>query len=216
MGVTYFTTGCDNDDTGALCSTNLSDSDFTYGGSTYTVRFLSSSATHLQIGFQGVGGPAARTALSGLALDVGGHRLVVDDAQTSTHAVSWPYVPNPAWTDGQEVSVSLVVDKILVSFASPEITLCEGGLNKKLDINLSRTPVQPYAALWLTTRQVTSEFHDHNHGGVISIQHTTYHWYSYGAASRRTTTPTRTSRSSQWSSTSPGCRTGSKRETRVR
>ena len=81
-----------------------------------------------------------------------------------------------------QVSLSLAEVETVVSFASPEITLCEGGLNKKLRINLSRTPVQTYAALWLTTRQVTSEFHDHNHGGVISIQHTTYHWYSYGGS----------------------------------
>ena len=150
-------------------------------GTTYTIRYIDQGGGQLLIGFQGLSGAAAKTALSGLALEVEGHRLVIDNATTTTHSLEWSY-PGTGWTDGQQVSLSLVVDKILVSFASPAITLCEGGLNKKLRINLSRTPVQPYAALWLTTRQVTSEFHDHNHGGVISIQHTTHAWYSYGGS----------------------------------
>ena len=109
QGIDY---GCDNTEANLdNCSTStvLTDDDFTYGGTTYTVAFVAwdSEDDDLGIGFAGVQGAAAKTALKSLALSVDGTALAVGNAQGANGGLFWPYDPSPDWTDGKQVSLWL-------------------------------------------------------------------------------------------------------------
>ena len=107
--------GCDNefaDWDNCSSSTVLTDDDFVYGGTTYTVAalFWNSSTNTLRLSFSGVTGAAAKTALTGLTLNVGGTALAVSSATTldaSAPPLSWSYDPATDWVDGTTVSLSL-------------------------------------------------------------------------------------------------------------
>ena len=107
---TFF--GCDNDDEdqkNCSSSTVLTDDDFSYGGSTYTIQFVywDSDADELSIGLAGLGGPAAKTVLRPLTLTVDGDPLAVTESTAFDNGLSWSYDPSPDWIDGQKVSLWL-------------------------------------------------------------------------------------------------------------
>ena len=104
--------GCDNQNPNqdnCSSSTVLTDDSFTYGGVTYTVVFLYQWTTRdkLLLGFSGVSSSAAKAALQSMTLDVDGVELPVRDGQASNVDLSWAFDPNPDWTDGQKVSLTL-------------------------------------------------------------------------------------------------------------
>ena len=109
---TYF--GCDNTTTAqddCSRSTVLTEDDFTYGGTTYTVAalFWQSNTDRLFLNIDNVNGQATKTALSGLTLNVDGTALAVSAATVETGFIYWSYDPSPDWTDGQTVSLSLTL-----------------------------------------------------------------------------------------------------------
>ena len=103
--------GCINaGDQKCSSESNLTDDDFTYGGVTYTLTQLDQSITFLSIVFDGLTAPQVKTALSGLTLNVDGTALAFSALTPSrfTAAVGyWSYDPDPGWTAGQTVAVSL-------------------------------------------------------------------------------------------------------------
>ena len=96
----------------------LTEDDFTYGDTTYTVfdlhRVSSSLSNHLQLGLNGQSGAAAKAALGPLTLRIrftnsGGtvtESLAIGDATAQTNAIRWSFDP-AVWTDGQQIAVSL-------------------------------------------------------------------------------------------------------------
>ncbi len=105
--------GCDNTKAGTdNCSirTVLSVDSFSHGGSTYTVARVAwdSDLSELYLGFTGVSGTAAKTALGSLTLHVDDDAFAISDAKTETHNVYWPNVSNLNWSDGDKVSLSLI------------------------------------------------------------------------------------------------------------
>ena len=108
----YF--GCDNtEDTQANCSraTVLTDDDFTYKGATHTIDSLyweSGNLPLLSLSIAGKDGNQVRPALTGLALYVNQTPFAIGDARVSGNLLSWDFDPDPDWTDGQKVSLSLV------------------------------------------------------------------------------------------------------------
>ncbi len=104
--------GCDNGDTDrANCSatTVLTEDAFTYGGATYTVRFLTWSSLYnlLAVEFDGLTADAAKTGLAGLTLNVGSSSYAFNDATASGNRLSW--TASLGWTHGQSVALSLTV-----------------------------------------------------------------------------------------------------------
>ena len=109
--------GCDNSDsTQAACSvsTVLTDADFEYKGTTYTVNALywisgnfSTNPNTLALDIKGYTGAATKTALASLTLNVDGTAFSVSAASGLTGAITWSYDPATDWTDGQKVKVSL-------------------------------------------------------------------------------------------------------------
>ena len=90
------------------CSTALSDGDFAYGGTNYSVDHLFwRDDNRLFLGLDNVSPTAIKTALSGLVLNVDGHRFAISAAGLTSDSVHWAFDPNPDWTDGQTLSVSL-------------------------------------------------------------------------------------------------------------
>ncbi len=112
---TYF--GCDNDDgTQDNCSTAtvLTDDDFGYGGTTYSiVNLFWDSATDTLTLTVAAGGStlshsAAKTALGSLTLNVQGNAFAVSGSEGAGNELEFNYNPATDWTDGLEVSVSLL------------------------------------------------------------------------------------------------------------
>ncbi len=106
--------GCNNghSTTANKCSTaaTLSDDDFTHGGTTYTFAGILANPpgrTNLEVWFSGLTGAAAKTALTGLTLNVVGtsNSYVIADATTSGAWMIWSN--NPGWSVGDTVSLSL-------------------------------------------------------------------------------------------------------------
>ena len=105
--------GCDNDDNDMdNCSSDsvLSDDDFTYRGTTYTIKYLwwdsDPSNRELNLAITGLTGAQAKAALGPLTLTVGGTAFaVIDSAVTSGDSVKWSF--NPSWSDNQVVTLSL-------------------------------------------------------------------------------------------------------------
>ena len=104
--------GCDDTDNAQdNCSSSivLTDNNFDYGGTTYTVELVywQSSTNQLHLAFNGLSGAAAKTALGSLKLNVDGDNLAVADASTITNPIYWTYDPDTDWTDGQTIELSL-------------------------------------------------------------------------------------------------------------
>ncbi len=108
--------GCDNTDQDQDdCSDSavLSDDDFTYGGTTYSVNGLywqeDIDLLLLDFGLSVQETRAARAALGALTLNVDGDALAFSDSthQAGTKEISWLFDPTTDWTDGLRVSLSL-------------------------------------------------------------------------------------------------------------
>ena len=113
--------GCADDSTFVDdCATALSNNAFTYQGVSYVVQSIESlekaSGSSLRVYFNdghgtGDAGVRLKSALNGLTLYVDDTALAVSkikNAETGGHLV-WLYDPNPDWTDGQQVTLSLKV-----------------------------------------------------------------------------------------------------------
>ena len=88
--------------------TVLSEDEFIHDGVTYQVRFAFRGAFRkFNLAFIGRSGAEVKKALGGLTLHVDGTRFAVSDAETAGQYMSWPFTPNPAWTDGGRVTLSL-------------------------------------------------------------------------------------------------------------
>ena len=110
--------GCSSSGT-FRCSTAtvLTDDEFTYKGTDYTVANLyfgrdSSDNPFLAFGLSisllsTAGGLDTKNALASLTLHVDGDRFAIDDATVGANNINWPFSPSPDWTDGQKVSVKL-------------------------------------------------------------------------------------------------------------
>ena len=98
------------------CSTALTKNSFSYGGATYTLEdFYWTSDNRLTIALTSSAinqftGDQAKAALAGLTLRVDSHNLAINAAQVAsgTFPVRWSFDPEPDWTDGQKVNVSLI------------------------------------------------------------------------------------------------------------
>ena len=104
--------GCSNpgsDQDNCSSSTVLTDDEFDYEGTTYTVSILywASGSNLLVIGFSGITGQEAKTALGSLTLNVDGTALAVSGSISGSTTIYWDYDPATDWTDGQTVSLSL-------------------------------------------------------------------------------------------------------------
>ena len=101
-GIDFF--GCDNNDAGQdNCSlaTVLTDDDFTYDGTAYTVAAVYwASDNRLTLSLNGLTGTEVKTALSSLVLEVDGTDLLFSNAETSG-GVYWTYDPATDWADGR-------------------------------------------------------------------------------------------------------------------
>ena len=104
--------GCDNDDNDMdNCSSDsvLSDDDFTYRGTTYTIKYLwwdsDPSNRELNLAITGLTGAQAKAALGPLTLTAGGTAFAVIDSATAGDSVKWSF--NPSWSDNQVIRLSL-------------------------------------------------------------------------------------------------------------
>ncbi|MYC36126.1 MAG: fibronectin type III domain-containing protein [Chloroflexi bacterium] len=105
--------GCDDEDSSqANCSdaSVLTDNDFTFDGVTYTLYaiYWNSNNNVLLVGFKDMFSEEVEPALGSLTLHVNGAQFAIADSNAGNQgAVSWPFDPNPDWTDGQKVSLRL-------------------------------------------------------------------------------------------------------------
>ena len=119
--------GCSNIHSAASCSTaaNLSDDDFTHGGTTYTfhgILYNPTGQAHLQVRFSGLTGAAAKTALTGLTLNAGSsNSYAIADATTGTNTLNWSN--GPGWSVGDTVSLSLTSAQQSGGTSSTDATL---------------------------------------------------------------------------------------------
>ena len=115
FGISNYQHGCAGTDAATKCQTALTEDDFTYKGTTYTFKHFDwhSNAEVLSLSLDdGKGatniGERIRKALSPLTLNVDGKAFKVKRAQvTGGEALQWNYSPGPAWSAGQQVSLSL-------------------------------------------------------------------------------------------------------------
>ena len=120
----YF--GCDNDDIEqADCSSALTDDNFNWLGVAYTVEalYLDSAENSLELHLSNGAGEGIKSSLGTLTLKVGGTPLAVshgaEDVSDPTDLfINWDFNPSPAWTDGQEVAVSLTAGGAVACEAS--------------------------------------------------------------------------------------------------
>ena len=109
--------GCDTSDANqGDCSpaANLTDNDFTYSGTTYRIEDLYWIDSTDQLAIQvldgdnnDVTGAQTKAAFGSLTLYVDGTAFAISSASASAASIAWPFNPNPAWVDGQLVSLSL-------------------------------------------------------------------------------------------------------------
>ena len=94
-------------------STVLTEDEFTYGGTSYTIDTLNwsplTNRLFLNINANSLSGQATKTALGSLTLTVDVAARAVSDATTSGFSIYWSYDPGTAgdWTDGRTVLLSL-------------------------------------------------------------------------------------------------------------
>ncbi|MCY4655225.1 MAG: hypothetical protein OXC80_00250, partial [Gammaproteobacteria bacterium] len=101
----YF--GCTNDDAvfnNCSSSTVVTEDEFTYGGTSYTVTTVQwrSDANRLNFAFSSSGthvtGPTIKTALSSLTMNVDSTALAISSARTTRGGIWWTYDPATDWT----------------------------------------------------------------------------------------------------------------------
>ncbi len=116
-------------------STVLTDKDFSIDGTNYVVvgLYWASLSRQLAWSFSGIQGSAAKTALNGLTLNIGGTKLAISAAQAGSVLV-WSGF-NPGWMDDDTVSLSLTSTASAASTAPP----------------VSRTVVDPTQRSWPLT-----------------------------------------------------------------
>ncbi|MDE0410036.1 MAG: SwmB domain-containing protein [Alphaproteobacteria bacterium] len=109
--------GCSNyDDAQNDCSSAsvLTDDDFLFQGIIYGVTVLRWDKTGKKLEWQVGNSPTDWKGLFGLlTLNVGGTSLAVSDAGTGNRHLEWPFDPDPDWTDGQSVALSLTGPALL-------------------------------------------------------------------------------------------------------
>ncbi len=113
------------------CSTALTDNEFTYNGGTYRVTALiwDSDINRLLVFVskdgQGLSGSQIKTELGSLRLNVDGTGLAVSSAAAGTDRIRWNFDPATDWTDGQQVSLSLIQppDEAYLCPGSPDSSL---------------------------------------------------------------------------------------------
>ena len=173
----YF--GCDNTEaTQENCSAAdvLTDDDFDHNGATYTVAWLhwASGGNRLSLSFESLTGAAAKTALGGLTLNVGGTALDIEDATASGNELEWAFDPDPDWTDGQTVAVTLAASPIwsatlTVDAGTTGTTL--GCSNDYSDIdNCSTALTEDEIRLGSSTYEVTGLLYDARSQGTLELQ----------------------------------------------
>ena len=103
------TLGCDDDETGSECSSNLTDNTFAYGGVDYQVETLTISGD-----FGGnlalIANKTLPDSLDNLVLHVDGRRWLLGDAERITFLVTndvRTWVTGPAWSVGDTVQLRL-------------------------------------------------------------------------------------------------------------
>ena len=103
--------GCDDDDTDqddCSSSTALTDKNFVYKGSTYTINSLYWDSSKDELFLEPSGVTASQiAALRPLTLHVDGTPLAVNDAEVGNTGMTFDFDPSPDWTDGQKVSLWL-------------------------------------------------------------------------------------------------------------
>ena len=123
--------GCANGYAGRKClNTNgLTDDDFTHGGTTYTIIELGlafGTTAHGQddflVRFSGLTGTAAKTALTGLTLNVGSTAYAISDATVDGNLLTW--ASSLGWTSSTgNVAVSLTQAQTTTPTQSTDATL---------------------------------------------------------------------------------------------
>ena len=136
--------GCDNNDPNqdnCSLSTALTDDDFTYESTTYTVHFLywNSSTDVLSFGLSGLEGTQAKAALSSLALEVDGTDFLFSSASTAGLEVNWDYEPATDWVDGTMVALKLKQVPFGLVFTSTEVSVDEGS-DASYGVRLAKRP----------------------------------------------------------------------------
>ncbi|MYE59264.1 MAG: hypothetical protein F4X35_06765, partial [Alphaproteobacteria bacterium] len=124
----YFYLGCNNTRPYLNDCSNasvLTDHDFEYEGTLYTVGKLYMTRPPpgrlpvLWLAINGYTPAAAKSSLGSLTLNVDGHALAVKNAVLVFDYMGFRFVPDPGWTDGQEVSLSLTGPASTTSMAPP-------------------------------------------------------------------------------------------------
>ena len=173
--------GCDN--TYALqdnCSNTsvLTDDDFTYAGTTYTISFLhwSSTANTLDLLLAGASNSAAKSALSSLTLNVNGTGFAFSNAILTSNAMYWNYDPATDWTDGQTLSLSLTSGRPATPTPTPTATPTPTPLpvagGKPANFNVARGP--GYARVHADNRHdtyATLTWDNPNDAGIAKYQY---------------------------------------------
>ena len=130
---------------------SLEPNQFTYGGTTYTVRQIYQNAHlgHLQFGME----PGLPPNYETITLGLGSVQLSANDAfsrQTSNYgSLRWIDLEVMDWAEGQQVTVTLTINGapppppnpvVSASFGSPSYTATEGGAAATVEVRLSSDP----------------------------------------------------------------------------
>ena len=114
------------------CASKLTDDDFTYGGTNYTVSRLywRRTTNDVILGLTGLSGSQVKTALGSLTLTVDGTALAVSGSTASSAFIRLSYDPSPDWTAGRTVSLTLTGPAALTAPAAPTgLTAAKDGAN---------------------------------------------------------------------------------------
>ena len=103
---------------GDVCSTGLTDDEFTHGGTDYTIIGLWHE-TEVNLEILNFSGSALKTALSGLTLHLGTHTFAIDDASTTSSGVWWAKPSALSWSEGDTVTVKLTAPAATTKPAKP-------------------------------------------------------------------------------------------------
>ena len=104
--------GCDNYESNHdNCSSEavLSDDEFEYEGSTYTIATLywGTATNRLILAFEEHSPIEANKSLDSFTLHVDGDSFAFPSPETGASSIEWDFDPDPDWTDGQKVRLRL-------------------------------------------------------------------------------------------------------------
>ncbi len=163
--------GCDTSDPGQDdCSpaANLTDNDFTYKGLTYFIEDLywrdstDSLIIEIKEGTNDFLGRQVKAAFGSWTLIVDGTEFTISSGVANLVSLSWPYNPNPAWVEGQTVSVSLSAPTVslsatparvpeggvvTVTVTLPEMAAAEGGVDVPITLTAGTAEPGDYGTL---------------------------------------------------------------------